>query len=162
MKTLIVSILLAVTSFTNYAVANQSFAYNSEMNGDQVKSENIYKVESGKYLLKHLKYNFTYDAQGRISQKEVLKWNADSQNFEKQYVLNFTYSEREVTIEYLGWNAKSQDYSKAKEKAVYQISEENNVLNYLSYEWSTKENDWSLIVQHTTTSWNHELLAFNQ
>lgn len=159
MKTLIVSILLAITSFSNQMVANQKFAYNCEMNGSQVSSETIYKVENGKYLFNHLKYNFAYDVDGRVSQKEVLKWNADSQNFEKQYVLNFTYSDTAVTIEYLTWNAKTEEFSNIREKAVYQLSGKKNVVNYLAYEWDNKESNWNLVMQHCTANWNNALLA---
>ena len=49
----------------------ENFAYNEVMNGNQVESQIVYKVENGKFLQNHLKYNLTYDAQGRTIQKEA-------------------------------------------------------------------------------------------
>ena len=40
----------------------ENFAYNEVMNGNQVESQIVYKVENGKFLQNHLKYNFHHDA----------------------------------------------------------------------------------------------------
>ena len=46
------------------------------MNGNQVESQIVYKVENGKFLQNHLKYNFIYDAQGRTIQKDCLLYTS--------------------------------------------------------------------------------------
>ena len=93
MKTLVLSVVFAVTSIVN-AVNNNSlegFAYNTRMDGDRVETKNVYKVKEDKYLQNHLQYNYAYDAEGRVSSKEVSKWSKGNQRFEKQYCLNFSY-----------------------------------------------------------------------
>ena len=73
MKTLVLSVVFAVTSIVN-AVNNNSlegFAYNTRMDGDRVETKNVYKVKEDKYLQNHLQYNYAYDAEGRVSSKEV-------------------------------------------------------------------------------------------
>ena len=92
MKTLVLSVVFAVTSIVN-AVNNNSlegFAYNTRMDGDRVETKNVYKVKEDKYLQNHLQYNYAYDAEGRVSSKEVSKWSKGNQRFEKQYCLNFS------------------------------------------------------------------------
>ena len=77
MKTLVLSVVFAVTSIVN-AVNNNSlegFAYNTRMDGDRVETKNVYKVKEDKYLQNHLQYNYAYDAEGRVSSKEVSKWS---------------------------------------------------------------------------------------
>ena len=114
----------------------ENFAYNEVMNGNQVESQIVYKVENGKFLQNHLKYNFTYDAQGRTIQKEALKWNEIEQAFERFYCLNYNYTEAGTDVEYALWDNKMNAYSDVKEKAVYLQAGDD--INYLSYKWSKK------------------------
>lgn len=150
MKTLVLSVVFAVTSIVN-AVNNNSlegFAYNTRMDGDRVETKNVYKVKEDKYLQNHLQYNHAYDAEGRVSSKEVSKWSKGNQRFEKQYCLNFSYDGGEVNVEYAAWNRKDNDYTDVKTKAVYQIN--GMGVNYQSYEWNKKESSWNLMVEHST------------
>lgn len=89
MKTLVMTTIFVVTVVINAFGGNiqENFAYNEVMNGNQVESQIVYKVENGKFLQNHLKYNFIYDTQGRTIQKEALKWNEIEQAFERFYCL---------------------------------------------------------------------------
>lgn len=150
MKTLALSVVFALTAVVN-SVSNNNlagFAYNSTVNEDRVESQTVYKVENQKYLHNHLKYNFAYDALGRVSAKEVLKWNQENQRFEKQYCLKYSYNGTEVNVEYAAWNKKANDYADVKAKSVYQI--DTMGVNYQSYEWNKKENSWNLTMEHGT------------
>lgn len=160
MKTLVLSVVIAMTSVVNAVSGNKvnEFAYNSKENHlEQVESQTVFKVEDQKFLHNHLQYNFTYDHEGRVTKKEVMKWNEIMQVFEKQYCLNLSYAGNEVSIEYVAWNKKEKAYSDIKEKAVYQTGESN--LRYLGYEWNKKENKWNLITEHDTANLNDILLA---
>lgn len=161
MKTLVLSVVIAMTSVFN-AFSNSNlteFAYNTITNGERVESQTVYIVENGKYLQRHLKYNYTYDADGNVSQKEVLKWSEITKVFEKQYCLNFTYSSLETSIEYVAWSAKTESYSDARAKTVYQTNDAEHSLNYISYEWNKKENTWNVASEYTMLQWNNALLA---
>lgn len=163
MKALVLSVVIAMTSALN-AVSNNlpEFAYNTVTNGEQVESQTVYTVENGKYLHRHLKYNYTYNADGSISQKEALKWDEIMQVFEKKYCLNFTHNSQETTIEYAVWDAKTDSYSDIKSKAVYQTIDSGRALNYQSYEWNKKENNWNLAIEHAILYWKEALLAEKQ
>ena len=91
---------------------------------------------------------YAYDAEGRVSSKEVSKWSKGNQRFEKQYCLNFSYDGGEVNVEYAAWNRKDNAYTDVKTKAVYQIN--GMGVNYQSYEWNKKESSWNLMVEHST------------
>ena len=116
MKTLVLSVVIAMTFVLNTVSGNNlpEFAYNTTTNGEQVESQTVYTVENGKYLHPHLKYNYTYNADGSVSKKEVLKWSEIMQVFEKQYCLNFTHDPQENSIEYAAWDAKTDSYSDIK------------------------------------------------
>lgn len=160
MKALVLSVVIAMTSVLNVISSNlPEFAYNTTTNGEQVESQTVYTVENGKYLHTHLKYSYTYNADGSVSQKEVLKWSEIMQVFEKQYCLNFTYDSQENTIEYAAWDAKTDSYSDVKSKAIYQTRDSGQILNYQSYEWNKKENNWNLATEHTILHENSVLFA---
>lgn len=102
MKTLVISAIIAMTSLVNVVSAaavnrTDNFAYNTETNDGRVETQTVFKVENQKFLYRHLKYNYIYDNSGRISQKEVLKWNESTQSFEKHHSLNFFYTD-DVTV----------------------------------------------------------------
>ena len=154
MKTLVISAIIAMTSLVNVVSAaavnrTDNFAYNTETNDGRVETQTVFKVENQKFLHRHLKYNYIYDNSGRISQKEVLKWNESTQSFEKHHSLNFFYTD-DVTVEYALWNEQSNAYTDIKQKAVYRQTD-SSVLRYLSYEWDEKNNDWSLTADHHMT-----------
>ena len=159
MKTLVMTTIFVVTVVINAFGGNiqENFAYNEVMNGNQVESQIVYKVENGKFLQNHLKYNFTYDAQGRTIQKEALRWNEIEQAFERFYCLNYNYTEAGTDVEYALWDSKTNAYSDVKEKAVYLQAGDD--INYLSYKCSKKDNDWNLLVEHATAEEDVLLLA---
>ena len=125
MKTLVISAIIAMTSLVNVVSAaavnrTDNFAYNTETNDGRVETQTVFKVENQKFLHRHLKYNYIYDNSGRISQKEVLKWNESTQSFEKHHSLNFFYTD-DVTVEYALWNEQSNAYTDIKQKSVLSI-----------------------------------------
>lgn len=159
MKTLAMTVIFAVTLVTNAFCGNnqKAFAYNEVMNGNQVESQIVYKVEDGKFLQNHLKYNFTYDAAGRTVKKETLKWNEIDRAYERTYCLNYNYSEAGTDVEYALWDDKTTSYSDVREKVVY--LQDGDSVNYLSYKWNEKDNDWNLLVDHSTDNEDVLLLA---
>ena len=146
MKALVLSVVFALTSVVNAVSGNnvKDFAYNSEKQESGVETQTVYKVKEGKYLERHLQYNYTHDEKGRVSAKEILKWNKDNSRFEKLYCLNFRYTDNEVNVEYVAWNNKIGDYTDLKAKAVYQMNEQG--INYTAYNWDKEENTWNLTV----------------
>ena len=159
MKALVLSVVFALTSVVNAVSGNnvKDFAYNSEKQESGVETQTVYKVKEGKYLERHLQYNYTHDEKGRVSTKEILKWNQDNSRFEKLYCLNFSYTDNEVNVEYVAWDSKAGDYTNVKAKAVYQMNE--NGMNYMAYNWNEKDNSWNLVTEHNATNWNSALLA---
>lgn len=160
MNALVLSAVIAMTSVVTAVGGNSTnkFAYNCTVNHqEQVESQTVFRVEDQKFLHYHLLYNFTYDHEGRVATKEVLKWNEIMQAFEKQYYLNFEYTDEEVSIEYAAWSLSEKAYSDIREKVVYQTEKDNS--RYLSYEWNKKENQWKLVMMHDALNGGDGLLA---
>lgn len=162
MKTLVMTMVVAMTGMVN-TVSNakaDNFAYNTTEQNGQVTSQTVYKVEGEKYLKHHLKYEFTYDAEGRVIRKETLKWNEATRAYEKAHCLNYSYTESGTDVEYALWNAADGDYTDIREKVLYLYA--GDTVNYLAYEWNKAANDWNLLVEHAVAdSDDVQLLADN-
>ena len=76
------------------------FAYNAETSEDGiVTAKTVYrKSVCGKYLSPTLKYNYVYDGEQRLAQKEVLKWNGVTGEWDKSHILNYMYDENGYAI----------------------------------------------------------------
>lgn len=132
MKTLIVTVVMAVNAIAGVIAANvdSKFAYNTIVNEHrQVTSKIVYKVEAGGYLNEHLKYNFAYDNQNRVVRKEALRWDKAKKSYAPYYCLDCTYTEAGAEVTCSHWNRKSKSYVQV-EKVTYQ--KHDDVVDYLS------------------------------
>jgi hypothetical protein len=100
--------------------------------------------ESGKYLIPQLKYFFTYDAEGRVVKKEAHRWNKNSKSWTQSYVLNISYEESCMTLDYAKWNKEDEVYASNKERAVYTMLNED-VVSYAYFKQSQNEEEWILV-----------------
>ena len=133
------TILMASMNVWN---ADGNFAYNAEMDGDAIAAQVVYlKSEDGKYLSNHLKYNYVYDEEGRLAQKEVLKWDAQDKAWKHSHTLNYTYDFTGYSIEYVAWNEKQQEYADVMAKQTYEENIAGTVAVAL-YQWDKADHHW--------------------
>ena len=144
-------ILSAVMAMATSVASVSNFAYNSEINNGKVESQTVYEVQNQQYLQPHLKYNYTYDEQNRLIQKEVLKWNKQAQKYDKDRCLTITYGTHATEMAAL--------LADIKEKAVYRENAMGMAENYQSYAWNERQNEWNLVVEHATLNWEEALLT---
>ena len=119
------------------------FAYNAETSEDGiVTAKAVYrKSVCGKYLSPTLKYNYVYDGEQRLAQKEVLKWNDITEEWEKSHILNYLYDENGYAIEYAAWNSGKQEYADVIAKQTYD-EVTDGALYIALYKWDDSGNDW--------------------
>ena len=131
-----------LTSLNMQYSNDYKFAYNVEMANDAVVSKVVYKkINDGKHLSHHLKYNYTYDEQERLVKKEVLKWNSIYEKWEHSHCLNYVYNMSGFSLEYALWNNKESDYTKTIAKQIYNDMM-NGAVNITLYKWNKLDNDW--------------------
>lgn len=78
---IIVLVAMVLAGIANAEVKAQenNFITNEEKAGDLVVLKVVYKLDGSLY--RHMKYDFTYDDQKRMSSKEAFKWNAASEKW---------------------------------------------------------------------------------
>ena len=108
-KAALLSALFVVCDMSASAEHRSNLIYNSEEANGLKVAETIYKSE-GNTLAKYMKYNYTYDAQRRMTQSEGLKWNDRKGEWEKDICLRYAYNGKSVTTTYYKWNQKKGAY----------------------------------------------------
>lgn len=83
--------------------------YNSvEKDGVKV-GQTVYKM-NGTLLTNYMQYNYKYDDKKRMIESELLKWNANKENWEKDLKVTYLYEGKTITTHYYKWNEKKQSY----------------------------------------------------
>ena len=99
--------------------------------------------DSGKYLVPHLKYFFTYDENQRIKTKEAHRWDIGSQSWIESFRMNYEYTDTFTTTDYAEWSMESKVYNLNMEKAVYTFHD-GIVVSYAYFKRSAMDKDWQL------------------
>lgn len=132
-----------------FATTGQGFAYNTDpADSTGVETQYIYrKTDDGRYLRHHLKYRCTYDDAHRLLAREVLRWDANLQDYRPTYALRYVYAaDATVTIECAGWDAEQQAYTNLCERAIY--TPDALGLTYQSYAYDAENGTWELTAEH--------------
>lgn len=137
---LMVVVLAGVTSFE--LKAQDNFVTNEVKTGDLVTEKVIYKNEGALY--RHLKYNYTYDGEGKMIGKEAFKWDGGREVWTPYYKVSYQYAGNEIFMEYARWNKKSKAYDLSREKNVYEWNEANMPVAYINYKWDASKGDWRI------------------
>lgn len=108
-KTLCASALILTSSLTLSAENGHNLFYNTEeINGLKV-AETIYKADDG-LLANYMKYNYTYDTQKRLTMSEVLVWDSNSNDWQKDVCMRYAYQNGNITTTYYQWNKSKGEY----------------------------------------------------
>lgn len=154
----IVLAVMSVVCVANVALNAQesNFVTNEVKEGDLVTSKVIYRMDGSLY--RHMKYDFSYDSEKRMTAKEAFKWDAVSEKWAPYFKISYLYADNEITMEYARWNASHKAYVDSVEKSVYELNSENMPVAYLNYKWSQTEKNWNVILANSFNA-NKRLLA---
>lgn len=153
---LIVSISM-LTLFVCSSVANaqspSKFIYDK---GE--KAETVYTLDkTGKYLTPKLKYEYSRGADGKSSVKTAFSWNNETNAWMPYYRLTVLETGANAVAEYAAWENKTKGFTGNLQKALYSKDFNDELLSYISYNWSPKTGGW-VVNQHLLLE---EYLAMN-
>lgn len=80
--------LIMATLISAAGVAS-SLVYNVKMEGNRMTNKEVYTLNEGKYLKRLFKMDFTYNAQGQVTDKKTYVWNENQQEYVLQQVETF-------------------------------------------------------------------------
>jgi hypothetical protein len=86
--------------------------YDTKEENGRIVSKTIFLQKNG-LLDKQMKYDFTYNEEGKVAEKKACRWNGNRNEWEPFYLISYQYDKESGSIrsEYAMWNKKTSDYS---------------------------------------------------
>ena len=153
----LVAMTIAGVVNTELKAQDTNFVTNEVKEGDLVTSKIIYRMDGSLY--RHMKYDFSYDDQNRMTAKEAFKCDSSHDKWTPYFKITYLYANNEITMEYARWNESRRAYIDSVEKTVYELNEQNMPVAYMNYKWNKSGNDWTMNVVNRVDD-NSNLIAF--
>jgi len=102
------TLLLGILNASARSLDGQLIYNSVEKDGVKV-GQTVYKM-NGTLLTNYMQYNYKYDEKKRMIESELLKWNANKENWEKDLKVTYFYEGKTITTHYYKWNEKKQSY----------------------------------------------------
>ena len=159
----LVAMVVAGIANTEMKAQDNNFITNEEKVDDLVVSKVIYRLDGSLY--RHMKYDFTYDDQKRVTAKEAFKWDSSTEKWIPYFKIDYTYSSNEITLVYARWNNSHRAYDDSVEKSVYELNDANMPIAYMNYKWNDYKwieesaGNWAMNIQIPVTDEADLLLA---
>ncbi|WP_262896619.1 DUF3836 domain-containing protein [Mediterranea massiliensis] len=84
---------LIMASLISAAGLSTNLVYNVKMENNRLTNKEVFRVEDGKYLKRLFKMNFTYNAQGQVTDKKTYVWSDARQDYILQQTESFNPNE---------------------------------------------------------------------
>ena len=117
---------MTIVSVMNTEVKAQenNFITNEEVKNELVVAKTIFK-QDGAQLYRHIRYEYSYDDQKRLTCKEASKWDGAKDEWTPYFKMTYQYGNDEITMSYARWNESHKAYDKDMKKSVYELNDEN-------------------------------------
>lgn len=142
----VVFVAMVIVSVMNSEVKAQdsNFITNEEVKNEMVVAKTIFKKD-GAQLYRHIRYDFTYDDQKRLTSKEASKWDATREEWTPYFKMSYQYDNNEITMSYARWNNSHKAFDSDVKKTVYELNDENMPVAYKNYEQNSGKSDWTMV-----------------
>jgi hypothetical protein len=116
--------LAFVCSMTLSAVSPKNYMYDTKEENGRIVSKTIFLQKDG-LLDKQWKYEFVYNEDGKVAEKQASRWNNSKSDWEPFYLISYQYEQESASIRsvYGLWNKKTNDYSLNTQ--IIMLSEDN-------------------------------------
>ncbi|GGK19881.1 DUF3836 domain-containing protein [Parabacteroides faecis] len=117
-KEILSLVVLFVCSLAMSAASPRNYLYDTKEENGKIVSKVVFLQEEG-LLNKQVKYEFTYNDNGRVAEKKAYRWNKTKEIWDPYYLISYQYNEDgNITSEYGMWDKKKKDYSLNQQKMI--------------------------------------------
>ena len=111
-KEILSLVVLFVCSLAMSAASPRNYLYDTKEENGKIVSKVVFLQEEG-LLNKQVKYEFTYNENGRVAEKKAYRWNKTQETWDPYYLISYQYNEEkgEINSVYGMWNKKKKDFS---------------------------------------------------
>ena len=141
-------IITAATVLTMYFNAINSndvnYMYNGDMEDGVVNKIEVYERNDQQQMTQKMEYCYEYDAEGRLTNKEMLSWDEANKQWTKNSRLIYKYYKNGYNVEVSYWNKEMQAYDLPSEVTLYR-SQAPSLTSVKTYKMNEKKDNMYLL-----------------
>lgn len=116
----IITIATVLTMYFNAASDTTApYLYNSDLEDGVIHKIEVYEQKADNQVCAKMEYRYDYDAEGRLSTKEIMRWDAAANDWAPETCLTYKYYKNGYNVEVSSWNAEAQAYDLPNEVTLY-------------------------------------------
>lgn len=111
-KSVVVIAFLLMGSFAMQATSPRNYLYDTKEENGKIISKVVFLNNDG-LLNREIKYEFTYNEEGKVAEKKAFRWNNKNTDWEPFYLITYQYEEGSDTFSsvYAMWNKQKQNFN---------------------------------------------------
>ena len=118
----IITIATVLTMYFNAANdVNAPFVYNSDLEDGIIHKIEVYEKKSDGMLSAKLEYRYSYDEQGRLTSREVMRWDDSRKQWVNDFRHIYKYYRNGYNIETSKWDSTQNGYDLPFEVILYRM-----------------------------------------
>lgn len=122
-------LLAFACSLAIQATSPRNYLYDTKEENGKIVSKTIFLEQNG-LLNQQVKYDFAYNADGKVQEKKACRWNKESGKWEPFFRITYQYDgSDEIQSVYGLWNKKTNDYSLNVQNMTLPASEYNEIFS---------------------------------
>lgn len=129
--------------------ANGNYIFNAEWTGKDIKTMYVFEKSSDSRglvgLTPHLKYEYTYAADGALARRVVYHWNGSQDNWACTARYDYTLANGKYCVEYSRYNNTAQNFDLPVEKMVYSLMPDDSADYVCSYHRDRPTSPYQLV-----------------
>ena len=119
----IITIATVLTMYFNAANdVNAPYLYNSDMEDGVIHKIEVYEQKTDNQVCAKMEYRYSYDEQGRLTSREVMRWDDSRQDWVNDFRHTYKYFKNGYNMETSKWDSAKQAYDLPSEVTLYRAA----------------------------------------
>ena len=129
-KSILVLAVMFLCNLAMSAASPREYMYDTKEENGKVISKVIFLNDNG-LLSKEFKYEFSYNENGKVSEKTAYRWTESKETWVPYYQTIYTYNVEtgEINTTYGMWNQKKKDFSLNVQNLVAPATSYNDIFS---------------------------------
>lgn len=129
-KSIIVIAVLFLCNLAISAASPREYLYDTKEENGKIISKVVFLNDNG-LLNKEVKYEFSYNENGKVAVKKAYRWNKTAQEWAPYYETTYSYNEEtnEIYTTYSMWDKKSKSFTLNPQKMMMPESSYNDIFS---------------------------------
>lgn len=140
----IITIATVLTMYFNAANdVTSNYLYNSDLEDGVIHKIEVYEQKDNNQVCAKMEYHYEYDDQGRLTTREVMRWDSNKNNWVNEFRHTYKYYKNGYNLEVSYWNNQKQAYDLPAEVTLYR-SQAPNLTSVKIYKMNEKQDNMYL------------------